>query len=54
MSKIPITEEIELIDAQAKILTWAMPLCGSGMTPAMIRKLLHNKLIEITGEGQKA
>lgn len=39
---------------QIETLNYAMKLCGSGMTPAMIRKLLHNKLIEITGDGEKA
>lgn len=40
--------------AQIDILLWAMQLCGSGMTTGMIRKALHNKLVEITGEGEKA
>lgn len=39
---------------QIETLNFAMRLCGSGMTPAMIRILLHNKLVEITGEGEKA
>lgn len=39
---------------EMEILDWAMQLCGSGMTVGMIRKLLHNKRVEITGEGEKA
>jgi len=40
--------------ARADALKWAIQLCGSGMTVGMIRKLLHNKIVEITGEGEKA
>ena len=40
--------------AQVEILTWAMRLCFTGSTPSMIRKALHNKLVEITGEGERA
>lgn len=39
---------------QAEILTWAMKICGTGSTPSMIRKILHNKHVEITGDGEKA
>lgn len=35
-------------------LNLAMKLCGHGMTTGMIRKLLHNKFVEISGEGEKA
>lgn len=45
----------EMVEAaQVDIINWAMQLCGSGMTTGMIRKLLHNKIVEITGEGEKA
>lgn len=40
--------------AQIDLLNWAMQLCGSGISTMTIRKLLHNKLVEITGEGEKA
>ncbi len=39
--------------AQIEILTWAMKICGSGQTPSMIRRLLYNRLMEITS-GEKA
>lgn len=41
-------------EAQREILEWAMRLCHTGSTPSMIRLALHNKLTEITGEGEKA
>lgn len=37
-----------------KLLNWAMSLCCTGMTPSMIRRELHNKLVEISGEGERA
>lgn len=43
-----------IIHSQAEILTWAMKLCFTGQTPAMIRRCLHNKLVEISGEGERA
>lgn len=44
----------EIKRSQIEILEWAMRLCLTGSTPAMIRKAMHNKLVEITGEGEKA
>lgn len=37
-----------------ELLNWFMQLCGSGATTGMIRKLVHNKLVEITGDGERA
>lgn len=39
---------------QIDLLNWAMSLCCTGMTPAMIRRELHNKIIDLQGSGEKA
>lgn len=45
----------ELMKAEKiELLNWAMQVCSTGSTPSMIRRVLHNKLIEIAGEGEKA
>lgn len=46
--------EAEITRDKVELLNWVMQLCGSGSTTGMIRKLVHNKLVDITGEGQKA
>lgn len=40
--------------ASLELLNWFMQLCGSGITPAMIRKHAHNRFVEIAGQGEKA
>lgn len=37
-----------------ELLNWAMKVSSSGATPGMIRKILYNKYVEISGEGEKA
>jgi hypothetical protein len=37
-----------------ELLNWVIKLCGSGMTVGMIRRLIHNKIVEIDGKGEKA
>lgn len=41
-------------NAQLELLNWAMKVCGTGHTIAMIRKVFHNRFVEISGEGEKA
>lgn len=40
--------------AQVEMLEFALMLCNSDMTIPMMRVKLHNKKVEITGEGQLA
>lgn len=40
--------------SQLDLLNWFMKLCGSGQTTGMIRKIVHNKYVEISGEGERA
>lgn len=44
----------EILKAQLELLNWMMRLCSSGYTTGMIRKFLHNKYVELSGEGEKA
>lgn len=37
---------------QVEILNWAIQLCGHGMPNGMLRLKFHNKIVEITGEGE--
>ena len=39
---------------KVELLNWAMSLCCTGMTPSMIRRELHNKIIDLQGSGEKA
>lgn len=53
-------EDIELLikevkkNAQMDLLNWAMKVCTTGYTIGAIRKVFHNKFVEVSGEGQKA
>jgi len=40
--------------AELDLLNWFMKLCGSGQTTGMIRKIAHNKYVEISGNGERA
>jgi hypothetical protein len=44
----------EILRAQLELLDWAMGRCYSGSTPSMIRRDMHNKRVELSGEGEKA
>lgn len=44
----------EITEEQIKLLNWVIQLTGSGLTNGMIRKACHNKIVELTGEGEKA
>lgn len=44
----------QLAAAQLDLLNWFMKLCGSGQTTGMIRKIVHNKYVELSGEGERA
>lgn len=46
--------EAEILRDKVELLNWMLQVCGSGMTSGMIRKIVHNKLVELTGEGEKA
>lgn len=43
-----------IIDAQVKILNWVIQVNGSGYTSGTNRIIFHNKIVELTGNGQKA
>lgn len=47
-------KEQQIKDAQVELLNWFMQLCGSGATTGMLRKIVYNRLVELTGEGEKA
>lgn len=48
------TTERRILDAQIVILDWCLKQCNTGMTIPMIKLRIHNKLVEIKGEGEKA
>lgn len=43
----PNADKLEMLD-------WFWSLLHSGSTTGMIRRAIHNKRVEITGEGEKA
>lgn len=44
----------ELIRQKIDLLNWVIQLTGSGMTNGMIRKHVHNKIVELSGKGEMA
>lgn len=40
--------------SQKNMLDWFDEICRQGMTIGMLRRAIHNKRVEITGEGEKA
>lgn len=47
LNKLIQAREIELLE-------WCLKQCNTGMTIPMIKLRIHNKLVEIKGEGEKA
>lgn len=41
-------------ESNLQLLDWVLKLMGTGMTLQMVRVRVHNKLIEIKGEGERA
>lgn len=43
-----------LLEHQTALLDWFDSICRQGMTIGMLRKAIHNKRVELTGNGEKA
>lgn len=41
-------------NAQLELLNWFMKVCSSSLNSANVRRIAHNKFVEISGEGEKA
>ncbi len=46
--------ELKSKESNIQLCNWFLQCLGTGMTTGMIRRLVHNKIVEISGEGEKA